>query len=118
MNLSPRGTRQVLIVRDDDDRRSIGIESLEQRDDLRPRLRIQLTRWFVREKKHRPVGERTGDRDALLLPTGQLRRAMTLAIAEPDVLEKFRRPFEPRALRYLRLRHRQRDILQRRQNRQ
>jgi hypothetical protein len=69
VNPAVRCPRKILIVRNDDDRRSITIQSLEQSDHFRAGLRIELSRRLVGEKNRRLVGESARYRDALLLPT-------------------------------------------------
>ena len=80
---APRGAREILVVRDDDDRRPIGVQPLEQRDHLRAGVRVELARRLVGEQERRAVRQRARDRDALLLAAGQLRRPMALASPSP-----------------------------------
>jgi hypothetical protein len=64
-----RRAREIFIVRDDDQRRSVAIHAIEQADHLRARMRVELTRRLVGEKQRRPIRQRARDRNALLFPT-------------------------------------------------
>ena len=90
-----RGAREILVVRDDDDRRAVGVQPLEQRDHLGAGARVELAGGLVGEEQRRPVGERARDGDALLLAAGQLRRAVALALREADVVEQLERTLAP-----------------------
>ena len=67
VDFSLRRAGQLLVVRDDDQRRAVPIELPEQRDDLRARARVELSRRLVGEKNCRPIGECASDRNTLLL---------------------------------------------------
>lgn len=59
----------VRIVGDEDNRQSsVTIQRLEDVDDLRPRLGIEVASRFVSENDARVVDERPRNGDALLLP--------------------------------------------------
>src|SRR3954471_676415 len=82
-----RRARQLLVVRDDDDRRAVAIHLREQLDHLRSGFRVELTRWVVGQKNPRPIRKSPGDRDALLLAAGELRRPVFATPAKPNVGE-------------------------------
>jgi hypothetical protein len=44
---------------------------------------VQIPRWFVGQENQRIIGQRTGDRHPLLLPTGKLGWQMTGPILQP-----------------------------------
>ncbi len=67
VNLPSSGAGQILVVRHDEDRGSIQVQSLKLRDDLCSRTRVELSRRLVRQKENGPVGQRPCDRYALLL---------------------------------------------------
>jgi hypothetical protein len=55
------------IVRDDDHRGPVGVQTIKERDDLLTRRLIQLARRLVRQQQPRPVRERAGNRNPLHL---------------------------------------------------
>ena len=63
-----------VIVRDENDRRlRFAIERLEQLDDVRAGVAVEISRRLVGEQDARRVRECARDRDALLLAAGELR---------------------------------------------
>jgi hypothetical protein len=84
----PRRMRKILVVRDDENRRAIGVEPLEEGDHLGAGSRVELTRWLVGEQELGRVRERSGNRNPLLLSTGELGRSVILAGAEPHVVQQ------------------------------
>src|SRR5205807_851242 len=54
-------------------------------------LRIETRHWLVREDDRRVLRERAGDRDALLLPAGELIRARVRAVQQADRVEAAQR---------------------------
>ena len=74
------------------DRRAVGMEGIEQRDDLIAGPLIELARRLVGEQQARPVGQCPRDRDALHLATGKLSRPVARALRQPHVLEQLRCP--------------------------
>src|SRR5437667_2649861 len=117
VNLPPSGVGQTLVVRHDDDRRSVGIQSLEERDDLSAGMSIELAGWLVGENKRWTVRQRARYSHTLLLPARELGRTMALAVAQTDVGEELRRPLSSLFAWHLCLRHRQRDVLESGKNR-
>ena len=75
-----RGERRV--VRDDDQRRAVGVHAVEQRGDLLAGRLIQLAGRLVGQQQARPVRQGAGDRHPLHLAARQLRRPMIGAVAE------------------------------------
>ena len=64
----------VCIVRDEDDGEAGAVELREERHDLGARRAVERAGRLVGEQQHRIVHEGAGDRDALLLPAGELLR--------------------------------------------
>ncbi len=65
-----RGAR---VVGDHHDRLAVGCAHVaQQREDLGARLRVEVAGRLVGEDDGRPRDQRAGDRDALLLATGEL----------------------------------------------
>src|SRR5215208_3464013 len=63
----------VRLVSDEHDREAaFGIEPLEDAHDFNAGARIEIPRRLVGQKQLGIVHERTGNRDALLLPAGEL----------------------------------------------
>ena len=60
---------------------------LQELEDGLAGLVIQRARRLVAEQELWVFGKRPRDRDALLLPTGQLRREIALPLLEPDLLQ-------------------------------
>ena len=60
---------------DDDGDAALAIELHQRFHDLMRGARIEIAGRLVRQQQARIVDQRAGDRDALLLPAGQLRRA-------------------------------------------
>ena len=106
-----RRARELLVMGDDDDRRPVRVQAAEEADDFLPGSGVELAGRLVGEEQGRPVGERAGDRHALLLAPGELRRAVALTRPESHVLEQFPRSRAPLGARHLGLGHRQLDVL-------
>ncbi len=117
MNLPPRGVGQAFVVRNDDDGRSVGIEPLEEGDDLSASVSVELAGWLVGENKSWTIRQCARYCHTLLLPARELGRTMTLAVAQADVAKELRRPLSSLLAWHFCLRHRQRDVLECRQNR-
>ena len=64
------------------------IDVEQQVDHLLPGRAVEIPGRLVGEQHRRVVGERAGDRDALLLAARELRRVMVAAIGEPDLVEQ------------------------------
>ena len=62
-----------------------------------PVVRVEVARGLVGQQHPRLVGQRAGDRDALLLAARQLRRVMVAAAGEAHLLEQGLRPRAPAA---------------------
>ncbi len=64
------------LVRDHQGRLAVAVDRVAQQgQDLLARVRVEVARRLVGEQHRRPVDERPRDRDALLLPAGELGRA-------------------------------------------
>src|SRR5262245_54393539 len=84
-----RTLRETKVVSDKDDRRSrLSIESLEQGDNFRPSVAVEISCGLVGEQDHRTIYERACDRDALLLAAGKLRRKVIESICQSDAFEE------------------------------
>ena len=80
------------IVRDDHDRRAVGVHAIEEIGDLLARVLVELAGRLVRQQQRRPVRQRARDRHALHLAAGELRRPMVRARSvEADVVEQLAR---------------------------
>ena len=64
--------RDGSVVRDDDDRRAVGIEVNEQIEDRLARRLVEVPRRLVRKDDLGLTDDRPGDRDALALSAGKL----------------------------------------------
>src|SRR5439155_23990416 len=80
----------VGVVGDHHHRRTGPVDPVEQPHDLDAGVRVEVAGRLVGEQDQRPVDERPGHRDALLLATGQLVRVPVLLAAETDQLEDLR----------------------------
>jgi len=63
------------------------LELLQLHAHLGAQLRVEVRQGLVEEEHRRREHERAGERDALLLASGQLRRAPGAELAELDQLE-------------------------------
>ena len=106
------------IVRDDDERRAVGVDAIEQRGDLLAGCAIELAGRLVGQQQARSVGQRARDRHALHLAARQLRRPVVGARGEPHVFEQLPRALPPLGLRHAGFRLRQLDVLGGGQHRQ
>ena len=76
--------RLDLVVGDVDHRRAeLGLQVLDLGTHVRPQLRVQVGERLVHEEGPRPPDQRAGQRDALLLPTGQPLRPPVQQRVEP-----------------------------------
>jgi hypothetical protein len=80
-------------MRDEHERRAVVAAEGEHHVEHDPAVGpVEVPRRLVGHE-HRRVGrERAGERDALLLAAGQLRRVVVAAASEADALEQLRRP--------------------------
>ena len=67
------------IVRHHDEGQTVPVEPFEQLQDLVTHVLIEVSRRLVGQKHPRALGDRAGDRDALLLPTRELARKVISA---------------------------------------
>ena len=110
--------RHRRIVRDDDDRRAVGVDAIEQRGDLFAGFLVELAGRLVGEQQRRPVGQRARDRHPLHLAARQLRRPMVAAPRQADVLEQLACARPPVGFGRAGFRLRQLDVLPRGEHRQ
>src|SRR2546426_3273002 len=115
---APRAGRENRVVRDDDERRAVPVHPIEQLHDLLARRLVQLAGRLVGEQQQRVVRERPRDGHALHLAARKLRRLVTRAVGQADVIQKLSRAYAARCLRRPRLALRQLDVLPGRQHRQ
>src|SRR3989475_9177652 len=86
-------TRDAGLVRDEQNGHPpLGADSLDQRQDLGLSLRVQRTRGLVGQEEPRLVRERTGERDALALTTGESAGEGPLAPCQTDLVQQRARP--------------------------
>jgi hypothetical protein len=78
----------IVIVSDEDDRFSRGIETVDEVEDLETSLGIKIAGWFIGENHEGVVDEGTGDGDTLLLTTGELGGAVVEALVETNELSE------------------------------
>ena len=75
-------------MRDVDERhRHVVLDHLQLELHLLAQLEVERAERLVQQQDARPVDERAGERDALLLPAGELPRLPPLGPGEPDDLE-------------------------------
>ena len=67
-------------------------QRLEQPEHLLGGLRVEVAGGLVGDEDRRVVGERAGDRHALLLAAGRARRAACGLVGHPDLLQQVHRP--------------------------
>ena len=77
----------VGVVGDHHDRRAGAVDPVQQAHDLDRGVRVEVSGGLVGQQDQRPVHERPGDGDPLLLTTGELVRVAVLLAAEPDQLQ-------------------------------
>src|SRR3954471_21287678 len=77
----------VGVVRDHHDGGAGAVDPVQQPHDLDGRVRVEVSGRLVGQQDQRPVDERPGHRDALLLTAGQLMRVPVLLAPQADQLE-------------------------------
>jgi hypothetical protein len=73
------------VVRYKDNRHAALMQVAKRGQDLGAGTAIQIARWLIGEQQSRLVNQRSRDRDALLLPPGELRGMVVGAICQPDL---------------------------------
>src|SRR5687768_7288939 len=111
VDTAARGTGEVLVVRDHDDRSAIIVQTSEQRDDLGAGLCVELPCWLVGQQDSGPIRECATDCDALLLASGKLARTMALTVCESHVIQQLARAAEPLGFSDACFRHGKLDVL-------
>ena len=76
-------------MRDHDDGRALAIDFLEQFHHAARHQRIEIAGRFVGHQQARRTGQRTRDRDALLLAARQFRRIVLHARSQADARQRF-----------------------------
>ena len=72
-----------------DERESeLALKRLDQVEDAGSSVAVELTGWLVTEKQLRALRERSGDRDPLCFPAGELAGEIVDLLPEPDELEE------------------------------
>ncbi len=83
----------ALIVRDEDDGQSVFlVEFPEDVEDFLTRIRVKITRRLVGDQDRAAIDQGAGDRDALLLTTGELGRLMVEPALQANPFPKGRWP--------------------------
>src|SRR3970040_2585472 len=112
-----RTTANLRIVRDEDERYAVAIESLDDANDLRTRSRVEIARGLVRKQDGRLHDHGARDRDALALPARELIGPVMRARPQAHRIENLDRPLAPLFRRRAGQHERQLDGLQRVQSR-
>ena len=87
----PVGHRERLILvvgHEDEGDAQLLLELLELQLHLTPELEVERTQGFVEEQHRRPVDERSGQGDALLLTATQLPRPAPFVSGQPHQLQR------------------------------
>src|SRR5439155_3974248 len=85
--------REFRVVRHENGRHSaFAMELGQEVEDAASGFRVEISGRLVGEKETRPARERSGDRDALLLPSRERSRKMGSTIGEPDTIEQLSGP--------------------------
>jgi hypothetical protein len=87
-DLPPRPTGNLVSMRDNDDRATIAVKSLEQRHDLIAGAAIQGTSRFVCQDESGVVRYRAGNDNPLLLSSGQLIWPMMAAVGQAYAVKR------------------------------
>ena len=66
----------------------LDVELPEEREDLLAGLRVEVAGRLVGDQQGAAVDQRPGDRHALLLAAGELRRLVVEPVAQADALEQ------------------------------
>src|SRR4029079_5226633 len=74
--------RDLAVMGDDEKRRSLAVELVQQGHDLCARVRVEVPGRLVGKEDGRFADDRTGDRHSLALSSGELRGAVVEAMAE------------------------------------
>src|SRR6195952_1166409 len=82
----------LAVVRRHDDGRAGAVDAVEQLHDADRRVGVEVARGLVADQERRVVDERPRDRDALLLPAGELVREAVELVAEADELKDLGTP--------------------------
>src|SRR5438874_13614852 len=81
--------RETLVVRNHANRGAALMKFAEQMHHSFAIMRIEVTGRLVREQNRRSASERAGDRNTLLLPTGELARQMFCPMRHANALQRF-----------------------------
>jgi len=108
-----RAVRDALVVRDGHEREALGLQLLEQGEDVGARARVEVARRLVGEDHRRPRDEGAGDRDALALTAGELRRVVVRAVGEAHSGERLLGALDALLALHTGVDQRRRDVLER-----
>ena len=95
LDLPRKALGDLALVGDDDDRRPLGVQPFEQREDRLAVDAVEVPGRLVGEDDRRVAGERPGDRDTLALAARELGRPGAAAVREPDLRERLVRQLAP-----------------------
>src|SRR5437016_10033757 len=110
--------RNVVLVRDHDDRLAPAVQGAEHLHQLGAGGRVEVSGGLVGEEDGGLVHEGAGDRDALALPARQLVGPVVHPVAQPDAGERPGGLLAPLARRLPRVDQRQLHVVERRRTRQ
>src|SRR5262245_23146135 len=93
-------------------------ERIEGRKNMMRRLWIEIAGWLIGKQNSRTIGNGAGNRDALLLAAGKLRRQMAFALRKSKIAQQLAGAILCLAARKPGDHRRQHDIFERRKLRQ
>ena len=99
-----------VLVGDDHDGASVGVEVVEDAHHFLGRCRVECAGRFVGKDQRRVGGDRSGDRDALLLSTRELRRCVLDPIGQSDEIQRLEGQAPPLGFRHLGVDEREFDV--------
>ena len=89
MNDASGPRREIRIVGDHDDGRAALVQIVQQGHHAGGGGGVQIAGWLVREQEARRANQGSGNRDPLLLATGELRRQVAHAAAQTHPIQNF-----------------------------
>ena len=101
----------VFVVRDHDDRLALGVQLIQNIQDLCAALGVQISRGFIGENDQGVIGQCPGDRHPLLLSAGQFKGTVLDPVSESDPLGEHHRSLAALVLGDMLIIHRHLDIL-------
>ena len=103
----------ALVVRDRHEGEALGLQLLEEGEDVGARARVEVAGRLVGEDHGGPGDERAGDRDALALAAGELRGVVVRAVGEADAGERLLRALDALLALHPGVDERRGDVLER-----